>query len=168
MFEGFGSFKFDDFFFPTHCAIHTYCTNLTYPVRNTSASFRNAALIRMGNGNRSMRDGNFTIASHWSPTLTDLSPGITKLTITSSYFSQKLRPAICTCHSTCSLAPIFPAYNTVTSGGGEEPRYKAMYTWGRVTELSAVAVSISSSLLCWTAQESVCKSYLCRLPRELC
>lgn len=49
-----------------------------YPVLNTSANLRNAALIRIGKGNRSTRDGNLTIASHWSPTRADLRPDISR------------------------------------------------------------------------------------------
>ena len=41
---------------------------LTYPIRKTSDSFKNAELMRIGNGNRSNKAGNFTIASHCSPT----------------------------------------------------------------------------------------------------
>jgi hypothetical protein len=46
----------------------------TYPARNTSASFKNDELIRIGNGYFSNRRGNLTIASHCSPTFPERSP----------------------------------------------------------------------------------------------
>ena len=51
-----------------------------YPILKTSASFRKAELIRMGNGNRSIKEGNFTMASHCSPTLVERRPGKKKET----------------------------------------------------------------------------------------
>lgn len=47
---------------------------LTYPVRKSSAIFKQAELMRIGNGYFSKRRGNLTMASHCSPTLVDLNP----------------------------------------------------------------------------------------------
>lgn len=41
---------------------------------NTSASFKKAELIRIGNGYLSNNRGNFTTASHCTPSLIDLKP----------------------------------------------------------------------------------------------
>ena len=46
----------------------------THPTLKTSASLRNAELIRIGNGYFSNKLGNRTIASHWSPPFDDLKP----------------------------------------------------------------------------------------------
>lgn len=49
-------------------------TRSTHPTLNTSASFRNAELIRMGNGYFWKSLGKRTTASHCSPSLPDLRP----------------------------------------------------------------------------------------------
>jgi len=42
---------------------------VSYPLRKASASFKNAELISIGNGNLVNKLGKRTIASHCSPTL---------------------------------------------------------------------------------------------------
>ena len=54
---------------------HPALTFPPYPVLKTSANFRYATFIKMGNGNRSMRFGNLTIASDCSPGRGDRKPG---------------------------------------------------------------------------------------------
>ena len=52
--------------------------SLSYPVRKTSASFKNATFIKMGKGNLSIRAGNLTIASDCSPRRGDRNPKFKK------------------------------------------------------------------------------------------
>ena len=54
----------------------TWSHKCTYPSRNMSASFRNAELMRIGKGYFWKSLGNSTTASHCSPSLPDLNPGI--------------------------------------------------------------------------------------------
>ena len=46
----------------------------SYPSLKTSASFKNAEFMRIGNGYFSKRRGNLTMASHCSPTLEERRP----------------------------------------------------------------------------------------------
>lgn len=48
----------------------------TYPIRKTSANFKNEAFIKIGKGYFSNSRGKRTIASHCSPILPDLRPTV--------------------------------------------------------------------------------------------
>lgn len=53
---------------------NTHKRRKLFPIRKTSANFRNEEFISIGNGYFSNSLGNLTIASHCSPTLPDLRP----------------------------------------------------------------------------------------------